>query len=158
MNANRILKTLVISCSASLLLSACQKYGDSSENTQLNDDQQSFLQSGFNINYLVRNSWYGVMSNDDQTKCLSKMTFSLNKVVNSTFYANDDGVTLESRDLLYTLENDVNLKIDEHDIYPYQSHSNFEFVTNGARFFSRYSDAIKFADDNQTNCRLSIPE
>lgn len=155
MNTNSIVKALLIS--VSVLLSACQKYGESSDNTPINDEQNSSLRSGFNINYLARNSWYGVADDEEQTKCLSKLTFSLNKVVNSTYYANNDGLSLESMDLLFEVENDASLNIDGYDLYLYQSHNQDEIVTDGARFFSSHDDAIAFADSKQINCRTSIP-
>lgn len=149
---------LGLSLSLALMMSGCNQHGDSSNNSPQDDDQHNYLQTGFNINYLTKNSWYGVATNEVLTTCLSKLNFSTNKVVNLTFYAEDDGVTLESNDLLYSVENDYSLSIDDHDVFHYLSHNEDEFTTSEAQFFRIYSDAMNFAESNQANCRMSIPK
>lgn len=158
MKPNTNLRKLGIGLSLAMVLSGCNQYGDSSNNSPLDDGQHSYLQTGFNVNYLTKNAWYGVASDEEFTTCLSKLSFSENKVVNSTFYAEDDGITLESEDLLYSVENDFSLSIDDHDIFHYLSHSQDGFITGEARFFRHYSDAMNFAESNQANCRVSIPK
>ena len=158
MNAYTILRAIGISLTTALLLSACNKHSVGSDNSILDDGDQNFLHAGFNINYLTRNSWYGVASNEEFTACLSKLSFSSNNVVNSTFYANDDGVTLESEDLLFSVENDSSLILDDHDIFNYQSHTLDLFITDEARFFKNHSDAMSFANESQIDCSVSLPE
>ena len=107
---------------------------------------------------LTRNSWYGIATKEDHIACLSKLNFSSNEVVNSTYYVDDDGITLESNDLIYSVETDLSLSIDDHNTYYYRSHNQNEFITDEAHFFKYYSDAMDFADLSNTDCRLSVPE
>ncbi len=151
MSVLKISKILTTCVALSFLLSAC------------NSGQSAFTFSQYNPNlkfdegYLVNAAWYAIASTSEKTECLAKYVFVNNKLVTASKYNNDDGVSLETKDLLYSITTDTRLSIDKKFFYNYQSHGKQFFISEEAHFFKDYDEAIRYADERGRDCRNSLP-
>lgn len=154
MNVLTIIKTLALCATLALSLVACSNFDNASSEFPFS---KNGISTSFNKDYLISTPWYGVATSSNTTQCLSKFVFWENEVVSATHYHNEDGVSLETEDLIFSINPDIRISIANRYFYNYQSHGKQFFITLEAHFFRDYDEALRYAEENGIDCKNSFP-